>query len=164
MVVVTYTIIRFNDVQQSFAELKTQIETKEITDAQRAVNNTEQLPMMPVATELKILAKLEKFEKTTLYTRNTISLPYLATYCETNTKYLSYAINRFKEKDFNNYINELRINYIIAKIRSEPKYLKYKIASLAEEAGFSSQSKFANAFKKVTDVSPSQFLQNQKNI
>ncbi|RZJ40396.1 MAG: helix-turn-helix domain-containing protein, partial [Chryseobacterium sp.] len=158
---------RFDDVHQRYSELKGQIEVKEIAEAEPTgitVYNSAQQPMMPAATEQNILAKLEKFEKTTLYTRNTISLPYLATYCGTNTKYLSYVINNFKQKDFNNYINELRINYIIAKIRSEPKYLKYKVASLAEEAGFSSQSKFANAFKKVIDISPSQFIHNQKSM
>ncbi|MCX8524664.1 tetratricopeptide repeat protein [Chryseobacterium formosus] len=122
--------------------------------------DSEQPPMMTAATEQKLLAKLEKFEKTTLYTRNSISLPFLASYCETNTKYLSYVINHFKRKDFNNYINELRINFILEKLQTEPKYQKYKIASLAEEAGFSSQSKFAGAFKKVTHISPSQYLHN----
>lgn len=124
---------------------------------------TEQSSMMTPATEQKLLAKLDKFEKSKLYTKNTVSLPYLASYCDTNTKYLSYIINHYKEKDFNNYINELRINYIIDKLNTDPKYLKYKIASLAEESGFSSQSKFAIAFKKLTNVSPSHYLQNLKN-
>lgn len=124
---------------------------------------TEQSSMMTTATEQKLLAKLDKFEKTKLYTKNTVSLPYLASYCDTNTKYLSYIINHYKKKDFNNYINELRINYIIDRLNTDPKYLKYKIASLAEESGFSSQSKFAIAFKKLTNVSPSHYLQNLKN-
>ncbi|QIG90980.1 helix-turn-helix transcriptional regulator [Chryseobacterium sp. POL2] len=50
----------------------------------------------------------------------------------------------------------------IGKLKKEPKYLKYKISSLAEEIGFSSQSKFAAAFKKVTSVSPSEFIKHLK--
>lgn len=155
----------FDVIQQSFLEMKAEIKNKDSIVAESAgtkASNSEQQPMMPAATEEKLIAKLEKFEKTILYTQNSMSLPYLATYCGTNTKYLSYIINQYKGKDFNNYINELRVNYIIIKIQSEPKYLKFKVASLAEEAGFSSQSKFANAFKKVTGISPSQFLQDQK--
>jgi len=138
---------------------------------QKNNDNTEVIPvleydqfsMMTPATEKKLLAKLEKFENSILFTRNSISLPYLATYCDTNTKYLSYIINNFKHKDFNNYINELRINYIIGKLKSDSKYQKYKIASLAAEAGFSSQSKFATAFKKITNTSPSHYLQTLKD-
>jgi len=154
-----------HEVKYNYLKLETQIEenkqllviTKDIED------DSEQSPMMTPATEKKLLAKLNKFEKSTLYTRNAVSLPYLASYCETNTKYLSYIINNFKQKDFNNYINELRINYIIEKLKTDSKYQKYKIATLADEAGFSSQSKFASAFKKVTNISPSIFLQTLKN-
>lgn len=109
---------------------------------------SEHVAMMTPETERKILAKLDKFEEATLFLRNNISLPYVASYCNTNTKYLSHLINNYKHKDFSNYINELRINYILKKLTNNPQYHKYKIAALAEEAGFSSQSKFAAAFKK----------------
>lgn len=114
--------------------------------------------LMTEATEIMILKKLEKFEKSEQFIRNGISLPYLASYCNTNTKYLSYIINREKKKDFNNYINELRVLFIIEKVKNDPVYRKFKIASLAKEAGFSSQSKFSAAFKKITEVSPSEFF------
>lgn len=109
-------------------------------------------------TEKKLLLKLQEFEELTLFIENTISLSTLSTYCETTPKYLSYAINAYKKKDFNNYINELRINYIIEKSKNVPLYRKYKIAGLAEEAGFSSPNKFSSVFKKVTTISPSVFI------
>jgi AraC-like DNA-binding protein len=118
--------------------------------------------MMTPATEKKILLKLEKFEQSKLFTRSTVSLPYLASYCNTNTKYLSYVVNTYKKKDFKNYINELRIKYIIDKLKNDPQYHKYKISTLAEEVGFSSQSKFAAAFRKITELSPSKFIENLK--
>ncbi|MCI3936009.1 helix-turn-helix domain-containing protein [Chryseobacterium aahli] len=150
--------IQDNHIHQVFS-LEENIQ-QESTDKEIITNlDFGQPAMMTPATEKKLLAKLEKFENSTLFTRNSISLPYLATYCDTNTKYLSYVINNFKHKDFNNYINELRIKYILEKLKSDSKYQKYKIASLADEAGFSSQSKFAVAFKKITDISPSHYLQ-----
>src|SRR5690625_6634591 len=60
-------------------------------------------------TEQRIFAKLDKFEKETKFTKKSVSLTYLALYCDTNTKYLSQVINTHKNKDFNNYINELRV-------------------------------------------------------
>ncbi|WP_370899670.1 tetratricopeptide repeat protein [Chryseobacterium gossypii] len=121
-------------------------------------SGADDIPMMLPETEEKILAKLEEFEKADLYTSNNMSLSYLAIYCETNTKYLSHIINKYKNKDFNNYVNELRIDFIIAKLRTEPRYRNYKIATLAEEAGFSSPNKFSTVFKKTTSMSPSLFI------
>uniref|UniRef100_UPI003AFB1A7D helix-turn-helix domain-containing protein n=1 Tax=Elizabethkingia meningoseptica TaxID=238 RepID=UPI003AFB1A7D len=67
----------------------------------------------------------------------------VASYLNTNTKYLSYMIKKYKKKDFSGYVNELRINCIIGKLNTDPVYRQYKISVLAEEAGFSSHSKFA---------------------
>lgn len=114
--------------------------------------------IMNAETEKKLLLKLQEFEESNLFTENTTSLSTLSTYCETNSKYLSYVINTYKKKDFNNYINELRVNYIIKKLKEVPVYRKYKIAVLSEDAGFSSQNKFATVFKKVTTISPSVFI------
>lgn len=121
-------------------------------------SKTDASVIMNAETEKKLLLKLKEFEASTLFTENTISLSTLSTFCETNSKYLSYVINAYKKKDFNNYINELRVNYIIEKLKTVPIYRKYKIAVLAKEAGFSSQNKFSSVFKKVTSISPSVFI------
>ena len=119
--------------------------------------------LMTALTEKKILIKLARFEQSSLFTRSSVSLPYVAAYCGTNTKYLSYVVNTHKGKDFKNYINELRIRYIIQKLKNDSQYQKYKISTLAEESGFSSQSKFAAAFRKVTTVPPSEFLDHLRS-
>ncbi|MDF2931503.1 MAG: hypothetical protein K0R36_834 [Chryseobacterium sp.] len=120
--------------------------------------NEDQTSLMTSLTENKLVKDLEKFEQTDIYLKNDISLSVLASYCKTNTKYLSYVIKHHKGMDFNNYINSLRINYIIEKLTHDPEYRKYKIATLAEECGFSSQNKFATVFKKITTISPSVFI------
>lgn len=114
--------------------------------------------LMNQETEERLLQKLDKFEQSLRFNKNNISLSTLATYCNTNTKYLSYVINTYKGKDFNNYINSLRINYIIKKLKDEKVYRKYKIATLAEETGFSSVQKFSTVFKKETSLSPSVYI------
>ncbi|OPC53257.1 AraC family transcriptional regulator [Elizabethkingia miricola] len=122
--------------------------------------------MMPPETESALLEALHKFEKQQLYKDKNASLSYVASYMETNTKYLSYIIKKHRQKDFTSYINELRVDYIIEKLTTDPIYRQYKISVLADEAGFSSHSKFATIFKNITDVSPSHFINyiNQKKV
>ncbi|WP_234034192.1 AraC family transcriptional regulator [Elizabethkingia sp. M8] len=135
----------------------------EHTDKTEAPNKSEDNPdttvtLMSLETEQLLLAKLENFEKDKLFKDKKVSLSYVATHIGTNTKYLSFIIKKYKGKDFTTYINELRINYILEKLNTEPVYRQYKISTLAEDAGFSSHSKFATIFKSVTDVSPSHFI------
>ena len=129
-----------------------------VSEAVSDCSKTESSAMMNEETERKLLLKLQEFEASTLFLENTISLSSLSTYCQTNSKYLSYIINTYQKKDFNNYINELRINYIVKKLKDFPIYRKYKMAVLSEEAGFSSQNKFSTVFKKIMTMSPSVFI------
>lgn len=108
--------------------------------------------------EKLLIEKLREFELSNKFTDNNISLSSLSTLLDTNSKYLSYVINNYKGKDFNAYINELRIFFIINKIENDEAYTYYKISYLAQEAGFSSHSKFSAVFKSVMGLSPSVFL------
>jgi len=119
--------------------------------------------VIPDKTIGSLLKKLETFETNNGYLDPAISLNLLAENLNTNTKYLSEIINTYKHKNFHSYINELRINYTIRKIRANPVYLKYKVSHLAEEAGFSSHSLFSTVFKQVTGDSPATFIKNIKN-
>ena len=113
---------------------------------------------VPSAAESAILEKLEKFEASDKFTNSKLSVASLAVLFKTNPTYLSETIKKHKEKNFNTYINELRINYICKQILERPEFLNYKISYLAEHAGFSSHSAFATVFKGVTGIPPSAFL------
>lgn len=121
-------------------------------------SNEDPTLLIGAKTQQKIIKKLQKFENNILFTQKNMSLPTLATYCGTNIKYLSYIIKNEKDKDFTGYINNLRISYIICKLKNDKKYRKYKIAVLAEEAGYSSPNKFATIFKNITSFPPSVFI------
>lgn len=114
--------------------------------------------LVPEETEEMILEKLDKFEKGKKYTNPDMSIAFLASQFDTNTKYLSEVINRQKGKNFNSYVNELRINYIINKLKTDSAYFNYKISYLAEESGFSSHSSFTTVFKSVTGIAPTKFM------
>ncbi|MCR9183152.1 MAG: helix-turn-helix domain-containing protein [Flavobacteriaceae bacterium] len=114
---------------------------------------------IPKETESLLLKKLDEFEKSNKFTSNEMSLAQMASQFETNTKYLSEIINKHKGKNFNLYINNLRVKYIVKKLKTEPNYLNYKVSYLAEESGFSSHSSFATVFKNITGISPNVFIE-----
>lgn len=147
-------------------QLKTYEMFVQYLDSQR--NQKTEAPIVPTPenrssgllkeSEELILNGLRKFESTKKFTNKDMSLSLLASQLNTNTKYLSEVINRNKEKNFNAYINELRINYITDKIRNHTNYRNYKISYLAEESGFSSHSSFTTVFKSVVGISPIAFI------
>lgn len=134
-----------------------QAEEKEKFEAEIKANESAGKIVIPDKTIVALLKKLEKFESKHEYLDASISLNSLAENLNTNTKYLSEIINTHKNKNFHSYINELRINYIIDKLKNNPVYLKYKVSHLAEEAGFSSHSLFSTVFKQVTGFSPATY-------
>lgn len=107
--------------------------------------------------------KLTAFEDGTSYLKPNLTLTNVASELNTNTKYLSVYISEYKASDFNDYVNRLRISYIIEKLHSDPAYREYKISYLAEEGGFSSHAKFATVFKEILGISPSIFIKNLQN-
>jgi AraC-like DNA-binding protein/lipopolysaccharide biosynthesis regulator YciM len=113
---------------------------------------------LPYPVKEELLLKLREFEASEDFTNPKLNISTLAVQMHTNTTYLSGVINSYKGKNFNSYINDLRIEYICKKIYGNPNYLKYKISYLAEECGFASHSAFATVFKNVTGISPSVFL------
>ncbi len=116
--------------------------------------------LMTKESEDRLLAGLHKLEEKKFFLQGDASLSTLASKLNSNTKYLSYIINRYKEKDFNNYVNELRITYALKDLQLNPIERKYKISYLAKKYGFSSHSKFAAVFKATTGISPSVFIEN----
>lgn len=109
------------------------------------------------------MRKLDKFEASNEFLNENMSFSTLVAYLDSNTKYLRKILKDNKNTDYNNYINELRIRYIVNKLKTDPGYLNYKISYLAEESGFSSHSKFSADFKRVMNISPSEFISNLRN-
>ncbi|WP_254423287.1 helix-turn-helix domain-containing protein [Flavobacterium sp. A45] len=109
-----------------------------------------------VATTLK---QLEKFERDKKFLDKDWNLGTLSASFNSNSKYLSAIIFHYRDKRFVEYINDLRIDYIISLLHNEPKYKHYTNGSLAEEAGFSSTQRFANAFLAKTGMPTTYFME-----
>ncbi|WP_278008986.1 helix-turn-helix domain-containing protein [Flavobacterium gyeonganense] len=76
---------------------------------------------------------------------------------------MSQIISHHKGKGFNDYINDLKIDYIITLLKEDRKIRNYTNTALAEEAGFSTTQRFVHAFKANTKMPPSYFIEELKN-
>ncbi len=110
----------------------------------------------------ELVKKLKAFEASNDFLNKNMSLSMLIGQLNTNAKYLRYILTCEKHTDYNSYINQLRVNYIVEKLKTNHVYSTYKISYLAKESGFSSHSKFSASFKNVTGLSPSEFIEDLK--
>lgn len=114
------------------------------------------------STKNKIIEELKKFETEEGFIDKNITLYHLSNKIGCNTKYLSRTIKEEYGKSFSNYINELRIEYLLEKLKNEESFLNYKISHLSKLVGFSSDPTFIKAFQKKTGMNPSEYLKLNK--
>src|SRR5690606_15073890 len=67
----------------------------------------------------QILKDLREFESGTQFLKEGISLTSLSKKFNTNSSYLSKVINTYRKKNFSTYINDLRINYAIERLKQD---------------------------------------------
>ncbi len=113
-------------------------------------------------TEQNLIKKLDEFEQTKGFLKKEVNLNNLAKQFNTNTKYLSEIIKSYKNKSFNQYLNELRIDYLIEQLKSNDKVLNTKLSYLASDFGFSSHSSFTTIFTQYVNKTPSEFIKDLK--
>lgn len=140
-----------------------QITKTNLTKIQIEKKQEHKKPIILKETEEQILNKLKKFEQSKRFLNKDFSLAILAGQLDTNTKYLSEIINSHYHMNFNTYINKLRINYLVEKLKTDPNFIKYRISYLAENCGFASHSSFATVFKAITGLTPVKFIEFLNN-
>lgn len=100
-------------------------------------------------------------KKKRLFIEPTLSLNDLADELQIHPNYLSQSINEQEGKNFYDFINYLRVEEF-KRISTLPENKKYTILTLSIDAGFNSKSSFNRYFKKVTGLSPSEFIINNQ--
>ncbi|WP_298419343.1 tetratricopeptide repeat protein [uncultured Kordia sp.] len=115
-----------------------------------------------------ILEGLEKLEHALYFLNSNCNLQNMAKKVKTNTTYLSKIIRTYKQKKFYEYINELRIEYVLKRLKEDSKFRNYSIKHIAEEIGYKSTNSFTKYFKAHTKLYPSYYIKNledtDKNI
>jgi len=74
---------------------------------------------------------------------------------------LSVLINEAFRTNFNDWVNHCRIE-AFKELLEKPENRKYSIVGLSQEVGFSSKASFYRAFKKVTGITPSDYLKSKE--
>lgn len=150
----------FFEKQKEREELRLAQANKQRNDIGKE-NKTSEKDLLKVSKEKEdeILNKLIEWEESDHFLNKNMSISMLSAQTGINTKYLSEVINTTKGKNFNGYVNELRINHIAHLLKTDPAYLNYKVSYLAEYSGFSSHGAFTNVFKSVTGMSPNTYIQ-----
>ncbi|WP_028889746.1 helix-turn-helix domain-containing protein [Tenacibaculum ovolyticum] len=144
--------------KKRFLDLVNQRESiKHITiqNTKNTVTNKHNIPNNIVTS---ILKELDIFEKEEGFLNSDNSLQALANKVNTNTNYLSKVINHHKNTTFSNYINNLRINYTVERLKTDSLLRKYTIKAIANEVGFKNAESFSKAFYKFTEIKPSYFI------
>jgi AraC-like DNA-binding protein len=101
---------------------------------------------------LKVVRKHMQEHKT--YLDNQLTLTRLAEIVGISTHHLSEVLNQHEGKNFYQFVNEYRINYICEQLKNDRNI---KILDLALNAGFSSKSTFNAVFKQFVQLTPSQY-------
>ncbi|PST84022.1 hypothetical protein C7T94_04600 [Pedobacter yulinensis] len=110
-------------------------------------------------TELMRLVNL--FEKEEIFKRPRLSLAQVAGELRLPAKYVSLLVKRYRNCNFNDFVNGYRVAEVIRQIPLEPHKT---LAGIAMDAGFSSRSTFQQVFKHLTGKLPSEFLPDTSRI
>ncbi len=105
-----------------------------------------------------ILRKLQKFEKNNDFLNSSLSLMSLAKKFNTNSSYLSRALNSSKLINFSQYLNDLRIDFAVSQFKNDAVFRKYTIEAITTECGYNNSASFSRSFYKKTGIHPSYFI------
>ncbi|MEP0265024.1 helix-turn-helix domain-containing protein [Dokdonia sp.] len=111
-----------------------------------------------------VLKGLKRLEQQEFFLNTDCSLRSMAKKVKTNATYLSKIINTHKGLSYNDYINSLRIDYAVNRLKNDKKFRSFSIKSIATELGYKSDYSFAKHFKSKTGINPSYYIKRIEEI
>ena len=97
-----------------------------------------------------------------LYLNPKLSLKLISKQTNLSEGYLSQIINSNTDNNFNEYINNMRVENA-KKLLLDDDYFKYTITAIGLESGFNTKTSFYNAFKKITGHTPNNYKKLVQN-
>jgi AraC-like DNA-binding protein len=143
-----YTLV--NDrilLRGKLAELKPETTQKTVTQAENSLSEKHQQEFENIA---NYILNEQRFLDAKL------SLDQLSDELEISAGHLSKLINTYSEYNFSDYINSLRVAQAKALLKDDD-FDNYTIVAIGLECGFNSRSTFYTAFKKFTNLTPSEY-------
>lgn len=99
------------------------------------------------------------FETEKPYQDPEFNIKKLAKLVDSNSTYVSKALNKIGNKKFNQLVNEYRINRVLNELDKNMHH-RFTLEHIYKEAGFSQQSTFNRIFKEKTGVTPSEYIES----
>lgn len=140
-------ILLLNDNQDLFVA-----EENTIDISHEEFKSEKNLEIEPWKIKIETLIQQEK-----LFQNPELSLPDIAKKLETNASVISKAVNQGFGMNFNDFINNYRIE-AVKKMFQNGEHKKSTLLGIAYDCGFNSKATFNRAFKKNTNYSPKEYL------
>ena len=156
--------VQFETLISKVNNTKDEVESRLIIDTKDKV--LEEVSFLDVNDETvqEILNGLKKLETQEYFLKQECNSYTIAKKIKTNTSYLSKVVNSHYQKNFNTYINDLRINYAILRLKNDRQFRSYSIQSIANEIGYKSADSFTKYFKKDTGLNPSIYIKKLNSL
>lgn len=152
---------KFHDLHLKLNTLKTEEKTQVVDTKDEVLDETATSDVSDDVTQ-QILAGLQKLEAQEYFLKQECNAYNVAKKIKTNTSYLSKVVNSHYQKNFNTYINDLRINYAILRLENDSRFRSFSIQSISEELGYKSADSFTKYFKQNTGLNPSFYIKQLK--
>lgn len=130
---------------------------------ERLITNTTEYHSKPLKDEEKdfIQQLLKHMEEKKTYLQPEITIKMLSEELNVSSEYLSETINNTLNKNFFDFINYYRVEEFKNQCKNE-KNKHLSILGLASECGFNSKATFNRVFKKVTGLTPSEYMEKSQ--
>ena len=98
-------------------------------------------------------------EEENLYLDTSLDLPKLVAKLGTNRTLLSFTLNSQTGMNFSKWISTYRVHHLIGQLKLHPDK---DLDELYPQSGFTSRTSFFRQFRKVTGMSPKEYLHTQQ--
>lgn len=95
------------------------------------------------------------------YTNKNLKSADVADALEVSVNVLSFVLNQYMHVSFSDFINEYRVNEF-QRMASSDRYSNLTLTALSEKCGFGSQASFFRTFKKLTGITPNEYLRQSR--
>ena len=110
-----------------------------------------------------LLTIVQTVEKDQLYLNPAFCLKDLAETVGLNVNIVSATLNNGLEQSFNDFVNNYRVETVKTRLRAG-QHSKHTLLGIALECGFNSKNTFNRAFKKNTNLSPREWIEENQLI
>ncbi|MFC6098124.1 helix-turn-helix domain-containing protein [Flavobacterium qiangtangense] len=153
----------FNRIEieiQNFQDSKTEIKKSISSSQSQLYEHEEKNEFAKERAEILYQKIISYFNEEHPFKDPDFSITLLAKKLDTNTTYIYKTLAIFTNKSFRDLVNEYRVNHILNAIEKN-EHKVFTIEHIYLEAGFLQQSTFNRVFKKITGLTPSQYIESK---